>query len=402
VTQKRFLSRRLIQIFNRYLEPGGEEAWVANLEESFNFPTCYFNSSDWTGPNAPSVLSQALRMIYNTDSLRMIRQFQQRENPEAWIIHNAFPTGSAAIYHEAEKNRVPIIQYVHNFRPFSISGYLQANDLTKLDSWPQMFLSEIGRASWRNSRLRTAWFGAVLSITHLFHWFDRISAWIAVSDFMRHQFIRAGVPSKKIFTLRHFWRPVADITATTDQDYYLFIGRLVELKGVVVLLNVWDRIFLEQKLSGPKLVIIGEGELESLVRSRAKENPLVDFRSSVPKEEKQQLLSGMRALIAPSLCLESLGLVAYEAYDFAKPVLAARAGGLGEIVLHDQTGLVHESGDVATLFEHVMTLEHDSEKRRQLGKAGREWLLANADEDVWREKFEKIVDFAIESVSDLN
>jgi glycosyltransferase involved in cell wall biosynthesis len=397
VTEKRFLSRRLIQIFNRYLEPGGEEAWVANLEKSFNLPTCYFNSSDWTGPDAPSRFSQALRMIRNPDALRKLRQLDKAEKNEAWIVHNAFPTGSAAIYHEAERNGVPIIQYVHNFRPFSISGYLQASDLTKLDSWPQMFLSEIGRASWRNSRLRTAWFGAVLSITHLFHWFERISAWIAVSDFMRDQFIRAGVPSEKIFTLRHFWRPVADLTATTDHDYYLFIGRLVELKGVLVLLNVWDRIFREQKLSGPKLVIIGEGELEEVVRSRAKENPLVDFRGSVPKDEKQQLLSGMRALIAPSVCLESLGLVAYEAYDFAKPVLAARAGGLGEIVLHDRTGLVHESGDAAMLFEHVTVLEHDSEKRRQLGKAGHEWLLANADENRWLEQFDKIVDLAIRS-----
>lgn len=395
MTEKRLSSRQLIQIFNRYLEPGGEEAWVANLEKSFHLPTCYFNSSDWTGPNAPSVLSQALRMIYNTDSLRTIRQLQQRENAEAWIIHNAFPTGSAAIYHEAEKKRVPIIQYVHNFRPFSVSGYLQTTDLTKLDSWPQMFLSEIGRASWRNSRLRTAWFATVLSIAHALRWFERLSAWIAVSDFMRDQFIRAGVPAEKIFTLRHFWRPVADLTTTTDQDYYLFIGRLVKFKGVLALLDVWDRLFNERKLAAPKLVIIGEGELQNIVRSRANQNPLIDFRGSVPKDEKQRLLSGMRALIAPSLCLESLGLVVYEAYDFAKPVLAACAGGLGEIVLHGQTGLLHESGDIGALFDHVMMLERDPTRRAELGRNGRQWLLQHANIDKWREEFNRIVEFAV-------
>jgi glycosyltransferase involved in cell wall biosynthesis len=394
VTEKRFLSRRLIQIFNRYLEPGGEEAWVANLEKSFNLPTCYFNSSDWVGSDAPSRLSQALRMIDNPTSLEHLWRLQEEINAEAWIVQNAFPTGSAAIYREAKKKRIPLIQYVHNFRPFALS-YLQTPDLETFPHRTRMYLKEIARGSWQNSRIKTAWFATVLTIAHTLRWFDAVTIWIAVSDFMRDQFIRAGVPSEKIFTLRHFWRPVADITATTDQNYYLFIGRLVELKGVLVLLNVWDRIFREQKLSGPKLVVVGEGELADVVRSRAKENPLVDFRGSVPKDQKRQLLNGMRALIAPSLCLESLGLVAYEAYDFAKPVFSARAGGLGEIVIHNQTGLLHEPGDAATLCEQVLNLERQPQQRIEFGRKGRQWLLEHANIEKWREGFNRIVEFAV-------
>src|SRR5262249_54562044 len=148
---------------------------------------------------------------------------------------------------------------------------------------------------------------------------DAVTTWITVSDFMRDQFIRTGVPSEKIFTLRHFWRPTGNPETTTDEDYYLFIGRLVELKGVLVLLDVWDRIFQERGSARPKLVLIGEGFLAENVKSRAKQNPLIDYRGSVSAETKRQLMAGMRALIAPSICLESLGLVAYEAYDFAKP-----------------------------------------------------------------------------------
>ena len=394
MTEKRLLSRRLIQVFNRYVEAGGEETWVSTLEKTIGLPTCYFNSADWVGAQAPSFWSQALRMIRNPEALRKTLEFHGHEKAEAWIIHNVFPTGSAAIYRDAKKSGIPIIQYVHNFRPFSISGYLQPANLTSMDNWPRLFFTEIRHASWRNSRLRTAWFGTVLSIAHLLGWFKAITAWIAVSDFMRDQFIRAGVPADKIFALRHFWRPSTDTTHTTDQEYYLFMGRLVELKGVLVLLDVWDRIFKESS-NAPSLVIIGEGPLGEMVKSRAKQNPLVHFRGSVLTETKRQLLSGARALIAPSLCLESLGLVAYEAYDFAKPVLAARAGGLGEIVLHNRTGLLHEPGDVATLYEHIMTLERESKQRSEFGRNGREWLLNNANEEAWCEKFGAIVEFAI-------
>ncbi|HST31163.1 MAG TPA: glycosyltransferase family 4 protein [Chthoniobacterales bacterium] len=393
--EKRSLSHQLLQIFNRYLEPGGEEAWVSTLEKSFNLPTIYFESSDWTGPNAPSLWSQALRMVYNPDAIRKLRQFQKQQRTKAWIIHNAFPTGSAAIYREAQTNRIPVIQYVHNFRPFSISGYLLPDDLNEIERWPRTFLREIARKSWRDSRIRTAWFAAVLTLSHSLGWFKNVTAWIAVSNFMRDQFIRAGVPSEKIFTLRHFWRPVADLSTTTDQDYYLFIGRLVGLKGVLVLLDVWDQIYGEQKSSGPKLVIIGEGELNDVVRARATENPLIDFRGVVAKDEKQGLLAAMRALIAPSICLESLGLVAYEAYDFAKPVLASRAGGLSEIVIHNQTGLIHDPGNRTMLFEHVMSLEREPRKRIEFGKNGRQWLLENTNIEKWRDEFNRIVEFAV-------
>jgi glycosyltransferase involved in cell wall biosynthesis len=237
----------------------------------------------------------------------------------------------------------------------------------------------------------------VLTIAHTLRWFDAITVWIAISDFMRDQFIRAGVPSEKIFTLRHFWKPVADVTATTDENYYLFIGRLVELKGVPVLLDVWDRIFQQQKLRAPRLVIIGEGELKEKVQSRAKQNPLLDFRGSVPRQEKQKLLSGMRALIAPSLCLESLGLVAYEAYDFAKPVLASRAGGLSEIVSDRVTGLIHQPGDAAILYEHVLHLEREPQKGIEFGRNGRQWLLEHANVEKWQEGFNRVVEFAVDT-----
>jgi len=393
VTENRPSNHRLIQIFNRYLEPGGEEAWVRTLEESLGLPTCYLNSSDWVGINAPPFWSQAVRMINNPDSLRTVRDFQHRHDADAWIIHNAFPVGSAALYREAQRNEIPLIQYTHNFRPFAL-GYLKTSDLDIFPSRMRMYLTEIKRASWQGSRLKTAWLAAVYSFAGLLGWFDAITAWIAVSDFMRDQLITAGVAAEKIFTLRHFWKLSTGVTNASSEEHYLFIGRIVEMKGVLVLLDVWERIRAKNG-DGPRLVIVGDGPLAPLVESRAKKNPLVTFRGIVRGREKADLFQRARAIIAPSLCLESLGLVAYEAYDFGKPILAARAGGLGEIVVHNQTGLLHEPGDVATLHEQVMSVEGEPQVRAQLGRNGREWLLENANEETWRRKFNDIIEFAV-------
>ena len=142
-------------------------------------------------------------------------------------------------------------------------------------------------------------------------------------------------------------------------------------------------------------MICGDGPLREIIQARASANPLVDFKGITSGEAKRGLLSSARAIIAPSICLESLGLVAYESYEFAKPVLASRAGGLAEIVMHNQTGLLHEPGDVATLYEQVMTLEAEPAKRIDLGRNGRGWLHENTDERRWLRKFNEIVEFAI-------
>jgi len=276
-----------------------------------------------------------------------------------------------------------------------VSGYLTPSDLPLLSNRTKIYLREIGRGSWQDSRIKTGWFAVVLAIAQTLGWFDSITVWIAVSDFMRDQFVRSGVKADRLFTLRHWWKPVAELNTATDNGYYLFIGRSIELKGVLVLLDVWDRILQEQGKAGPKLVIVGEGPLDEIIKARAAQNTLVDFRGSVSIETKRELLRGTRALIAPSLCLESLGLVAYEAYDFAKPVLAACAGGLAEIVLHEETGFLHEPGDAIALQEQIITLENEPETRARFGRNGRGWLLQNADEQKWREKFREIVDFAI-------
>ncbi len=47
-------------------------------------------------------------------------------------------------------------------------------------------------------------------------------------------------------------------------------------------------------------------------------------------------------MLAPSVWWEPLGLVTYEAYDYGKPMLAARSGGLSETVVAGLTGFLHE------------------------------------------------------------
>lgn len=395
-TEKRF---RLLQIFNQYLERGGEEASVHRIFEllspSMDVYRCAFNSSAWKGHDAPPAWSQAVRMISNPTSLRMLREQHFATRPDAWLVHNVFPVGSAAIYREALRCRTPIIYYIHNFRPFSVNGYLWAGDEIATGGLRKNFWAEIRRGAWQNSVIKTAWFAFVLKLMHRLRWFRAVKAWIAISDFMREKFIEAGVPAADIFTVRHAWRPMENPPAPQDCGHWLFLGRLIPAKGFAVLFDAWKIIRAELGGRAPKLVIAGTGPMEEKVRELAAQNPLVEFRGLVSGSEKHDLLAGCRGMIAPSVWWEPLGLVTYEAYDFAKPMLAARSGGLTETVVHGGTGFLHEPGNAAELARQVIDLDAAPERRIEMGRAGRAWLLANTNEQDWLRKFTRVVEHAV-------
>ncbi len=386
---------RIIQVFNRYLEPGGEENWVNVLAREIGLPACIFDSADWRKPGAPAHWRQALLMFSNAKSSARLREFHREHGAQAWLFHNVLPVGSAALYREALRLQVPVIQYAHSFRPFSISGYLTPPEVRGLPSRWLTYFREIRRAAWQNSRLKTAWHAAVLAAARALGWFRAIKAWIAVSDFMRDRFIEAGVPPGDIFTLRHYWKPRPAEAAPRDDRYCIFLGRLIEMKGVRVALAAWDIVARATGGRGPRLFMAGTGELAHVIRAAAENNPLVTFCGQVGGAEKERLLAGCSAVVAPSICVESFGLVACEAYDFQKPVLAARSGGLAESVQHRQTGLLHDPGDAAELARHVIDLDASPERRGEMGRRGRLWLEANTGEQEWRRKFAEIVAHAL-------
>lgn len=168
------------------------------------------------------------------------------------------------------------------------------------------------------------------------------------------------------------------------------------MKGIGTLLEAWELLRVEMGPACPKLIIGGDGPLRDEVEHRAQNTDTVEYAGQVSGDNKTRLISGCRAMIAPSVWWEPLGLVTYEAYDYGKPMLAARSGGLTETVINGKTGYLHEPGNAAEIVQHVLKLEQNHGLRREMGGEGRKWLLENTSEKVWREKFTGVIDSVLE------
>ena len=390
---------KITQVFNRYLHPGGEEKSVdrifAHLSQRHEVSRCFFDSREWKEPGAPGKLGQAARLFYNPESRRRFEQSLAEHPADVALFHNLYPVASPSLYRSAQKRGLPVVQYLHNFRPFCVSGTVYARGQMLTEALHGNYWREVRFASWQDSVVKSAIFAVMLRMLHASGWMRSVKAWVAISEFMRDRLVEAGVDASRIHALRHSWDAMSEAPAPEDGGYYLYLARLVEVKGVEPLLKAWNALRTQLGDRTPALHIAGEGPLEAMVKQHAEHNPSIKFLGLIDGDTKAIELRGCRAMLVPSTWWEPLGLVVYEAYDYAKPVLAARAGGLIETVSHGETGLMHEPGNVEELVRDVLAMEaHSSDQRQVMGNAGRQWLLRETSVKAWQDRFDEILQSA--------
>ena len=155
----------------------------------------------------------------------------------------------------------------------------------------------------------------------------------------------------------------------------LCIGRLIPIKGHVVLLRALAEA--RREVPNVELAIAGRGPLEPALRALAKELGLEDavrFLGHVVPVQRAIEESGI--VVVPSLG-EGFGMVALEAMERARPVIAAAIGGLADIVREGETGLLVPPAEVEPLARAIVELARDPERAARMGRAGRDRALVH-------------------------
>ena len=157
---------------------------------------------------------------------------------------------------------------------------------------------------------------------------------------------------------------------------FLYVGRLSDYKGIEDLIKAMALI----RQSGRQihLNIVGKGAdhyeayLRQLVQSK-RLGAWVKFHGWKQSSEVRQLMSRATGLVVPSR-REAYGLVALEGMAMGTPVIASRAGGLGELVSYS-CALTYEAGNVKQLADALKTAFDNPTLLRSLAARGRERAL---------------------------
>jgi glycosyltransferase involved in cell wall biosynthesis len=184
-----------------------------------------------------------------------------------------------------------------------------------------------------------------------------------VDSGVRHETIPNFLPDHLTFPRD----PALPAQGLPEAPYVLFVGSLSRSKGVDVLLRAHRRLPSAER---PPLVLIGyrgTEQIASLQSLAPDERVLFDQ----PYETVLAAWQGSLCGAVPSVCAEAFGMVALEAMAAGRPVIASRVGGLPEVVLDGETGLLVEPGSVTGLSSAIDRLATDGVLRARLGQGGR-------------------------------
>ncbi len=196
----------------------------------------------------------------------------------------------------------------------------------------------------------------------------QVDTFIAMSEFSRDKHYELGFPHH-MEVVPYFLPDPEPLTETLRptksphaRPYFLFVGRLEKIKGLD------DVIPLFRDYSGADLLIAGDGDHRPALETLARGIDRVKFLGRVDSDALARYYEGAIALIVPSVCFETFGIILIESFRNRTPVIARRLGPFPEIVERSGGGELFSSPD--ELLAAMRRLAEDLGHRERLAQAG--------------------------------
>lgn len=201
---------------------------------------------------------------------------------------------------------------------------------------------------------------------------------ICVSHWIKQCLLEAGYPEHKLRVIRLGIDPASlpHIASPSLRRGALFVGRLVEKKGVNFLLDAWAK--LPPRLRDEPLTIIGDGPMMSMLKEQAHRLGIApDFLGAQPREAVFAAMARHRIFAMPSVRAangdsEGLPIVLMEAQAMGMAVVAFDDGPMREAIKPGRTGLLAQTRDTGDYALHLERLLHSADLCDAFGREGRQ------------------------------
>lgn len=221
----------------------------------------------------------------------------------------------------------------------------------------------------------------------------RVATIVCVSHAVRDSFAAAGVSSKKLTVIHNGIPSVSMALLRSEGPLRLgIVGQIGDWKGHEDLLTAIAAV--TNKGFGISLSIFGNGSEQYVDRLKRRASELgigdkIEWRGFL--RDQANIFGEIDVCIVPSRLADPLPTSAIEASAFGRPVIASRIGGLPEIVMHGETGLLVEPARPEQLADAIEIFARDRSLIFKMGQAGRARAQAEFSESRFVDEFVGVI-----------
>ncbi|MBP1859306.1 glycosyltransferase involved in cell wall biosynthesis [Rhizobium herbae] len=382
---------RLLKINNYFYRRGGAEAvfldHIAMFEQAgwdvvpfamqheLNPPSPwsdYFVSEIEYGHETGTLnkIRQVAKIIYSFEAQRNLKRLIERINPTIAHAHNVYHHLSPAIFSTLKSAGIPTVMTVHDLK-LACPSYKMLRDAKVCEACKGGHIHNV--LVHRCIKGSTVLSAVVLAETALHRslglYRNNLDRLVVPSRFYIDKLTEWGWPREKMVYIPNFVDVHAFDTGWTEGDYFAFAGRLAPEKGI-------DTLIRAATLAKQKLVIAGTGPEEAALKELAQTlGADVVFAGYLSGKALHRLIGEAKALVLPSEWYENAPISVLEAYALETPVIGARIGGIPEMILEEETGLMAAPGDAQGLAAALAAMDALSpQARRDMGSKARAWI----------------------------
>ncbi|OGH23145.1 MAG: hypothetical protein A3F31_04095 [Candidatus Levybacteria bacterium RIFCSPHIGHO2_12_FULL_38_12] len=285
--------------------------------------------------------------------------------PEVVHLNNIYPLISPSIYKICKKFNVPTVQTIHNYR-FPHKGLFFNNNICAICGSKKTPLLSIFCNYYNNSFIASFIFTLSFFFYSVKGDFNLIDMYVFPAKITRNYYIKKlGLSLDKTTVINHF---VGDndklINFKQKKDYFLFVGRFSEEKGIMQLLEIFSR------LSTVKLVVIGDGPLKEKVAEYSRYKNIL-IRNFLSSKQVFKYMGCALCAIVPSLWYEVGPLVVLESFANGTPVLVPSFGVFKERVKNGKGGLFFQYNNDEDLQVKILHIWNNKALFKKLNKVVR-------------------------------
>lgn len=344
-------------VHNHYQIPGGEDTVVANekkLLENHGHKVILYtrDNKELKTMGKMRKLFLPFTTIYNPRTSREVKRIIKDQKIDIVHVHNTLNLISPSVYYASRKCGVPVVQTIHNFRFLCPSAIFYRDGHICEDCVSKGLTCAIKHSCYRGSKVQTIICVISTKLHRLTGIYKKIN-YITLTEFNKSKLLLL----KQIKEERVFVKPNFSFSKNEKQikkevkDYYLYIGRIEEIKGVDILLNAFS------KMPEKKLYLAGEGPLFIEKKKWAENYQNISFLGFLDKENIYKYISGAKAVILPSQVYEGFPMTITEAFSLSTPMIVSNIGNTGSLVEDGITGIKFQYNSEDALIEAVDRIE---------------------------------------------
>jgi len=343
--------------------------WGMQHENNETFPNkeYFVNNVDFNNEDSSVMnkIKSTANILYSIEAKKKLNNFLKNYQPDIAHLNNFAHQISPSILHVLQKYKIPCVMTMRDYKivcpiyTMTLKG--KPCELCKNGKFYHCLINKCTKGSLLKSSVNTIEMYLHHSIFHLYEYID---TYISPSQFLADKCIDMGL-KRAIEVLPNFvkidsFKP----QYTASENSILYLGRLSHEKGIQTLVKACRDLAVTLKF-------IGDGPLLDSLKSQEKQQSNIKVMGYLSGEALHNEIRNSICVVVPSEWYENNPRSVIESFALGKPVVGADIGGIPELVFHNKTGLLFQSGNSKELRKCLVHLIENPAHLESMGKAAR-------------------------------